>query len=653
MQSSAWFAILLRLIDTEGRTGCADAQDLRSPRHPVSTRNVTLGTRCFHPAGAITALLAAWFAAAGAAAAQQAGAVDCPEGRIASVRVVNQSVFDLSDPDLNGRFGWAYRLANRLHVPTRDEVIRRELLFREGSCYRPELLRESEVVLRATGFLAEVAITAGRRPDGHYEVTVRTRDDWSTRVDLRMGSGGASDAGIFVREDNLLGTGHQLSAFSLRAHGMRTYGASYVNPHLFGTRVDAGVALARTPVGHYAAEALTYPFVGERGRWAVRQQGEHHDRYFGYVAYGEDGLTEVFLPERRRLVDAGAVYRFGGQARRTMVGAAVAGEWITYPREARFGEGGSPLPADLPLLDSLGARMDSVANVRVVFLAGQRNVVYVRRRALDAVAGVEDVPLGVEMEVGLGRTLAPLSTGDDISMDFGLFAAGEARGGVLGGVQLLVEGKRDYDAPEGRSELADLLGRADAWVYWRRGVDSRHTLVGAVRAAGGWNTTVPFQLTLGEAAGLRGYPYYVHPGGRRVVATLEGRSHLGWPFPRLFDLGTAVFVDVGRSWSGDLPFRYGADSPWRASVGAGLRGAFPAGSRRMYRMDVALPLGGGDVGGGPVLSIGIGQAVGFNALRGDPQLQRSSRRGISTSLFTFPNRPEDVTGNRVTPFRTY
>ena len=51
----------------------------------------------------------------------------CAEGRISSVFVDNHSVFDLSDPDLNMRFGWAYRLANRLHPATRQSVIRREL----------------------------------------------------------------------------------------------------------------------------------------------------------------------------------------------------------------------------------------------------------------------------------------------------------------------------------------------------------------------------------------------------------------------------------------------------------------------------------------------------------------------------------------------
>ena len=36
----------------------------------------------------------------------------------------SHSVFDLSDPDMESRFAWAFRLANRIHVRTDEDVIR-------------------------------------------------------------------------------------------------------------------------------------------------------------------------------------------------------------------------------------------------------------------------------------------------------------------------------------------------------------------------------------------------------------------------------------------------------------------------------------------------------------------------------------------------
>ena len=219
-------------------------------------------------------------------------------------------------------------------------------------------------------------------------------------------------------------------------------------------------------------------------------------------------------------------------------------------------------------------------------------------------------------------------------MELGFAASGALPGGFLAGTRLVVEGKRDQGASSG-DEWRDVFGQLDAWAYWRPGEDSRHTLVGAFRYAGGWNTTVPFQLTLGHRAGLRGYGRHIDAGERRMVATLEHRAYLGWPYPRLFDVGSAVFVDAGRAWDGGDPF--GGDSPLQVSAGAGLRIAFPPGSRQTYRLDFAFPLSPSFRPGGLQVSFGVGQAVGRGAVEDDPQIARSSRRALSASVFNFPN----------------
>jgi hypothetical protein len=52
--------------------------------------------------------------------------------------------------------------------------------------------------------------------------------------------------------------------------------------------------------------------------------------------------------------------------------------------------------------------------------------------------------------------------------------------------------------------------------------------------------------------------------------------------------GVATFADVGRTWSGDVP--YGETTVARGSLGAGLLLAVPPRSRRMLRMDLAVPV---------------------------------------------------------------
>lgn len=606
-----------------GREHCPPPSGIIHIPTPTRTRSTLTSIRSLAVAASLLAL---------PAAAQEAA---CPAGTIAEIFIDNGSVFDAGSPDLDSRFAWAYRTANKLHVRTRRSVIRRELLFREGECYAAERLEDSERVLRALPFIADADVFAVAQPDGSQHVVVETRDDWSFRLepqwdaDERVGL-----AGVELREDNLLGTGQHVSGYVKRHQGERVYGVAVATRQLLGTGLHADLRVERTPVGTAVVQRLAYPFRGESGRWAFLQQLEHQDRNFEYYVPGEEGrAARRYFPEERRGFDLGAVFRLGRRGSLTLVGGGLAGEWTVYPREYLSGGGGQASPRDgadsLPLVTGL----DTLSAVRVVLLAGQRNVTFARRRALDAVRGAEDVQLGFEMEASVGRSIVGLSRDDDLHGAVGITLSGEV-GSLLWGFRGTAEGRREFGPGSGRSEWSNLFGQADGWAYWRPGDDSRHTVVGAVAVVGGWRTSVPFQLTLGNRAGMRGLPSHSYPGERRTVATLEHRMYLGWPYPRLFDLGSAAFVDVGKSWVGGDAF--GERSPVEASAGLGLRLAFPPGSRRTYRIDVAAPLTGGTAFGDVVVTLGVGQAVG-RSVRDDPQLRRSSRRPLAASLFRFPN----------------
>jgi hypothetical protein len=580
---------------------------------------------------------AACFCCGAAPAAAQDTEPACPEGRISSVFVDNHSVFDLTDPDLNMRFGWAYRLANRLHPATRQSVIRRELLFDVGDCYGVEVLRDSERLLRSLDFIAAVDIFGVRQPDGTIHVLVDTRDEWSLEVQPEIGDGESSGlTGLSVGEENLFGTGHHVAAFYEHDQEEQVYGLSFYTPQLLSTRWDASLDLGRTPVGNLIFASVAYPFVGETGRWAFRQTLQRHDRYFEYLVPTEtDELMRAWYPESRTSADIGMALRLGHDGyNRTMLGFALAGEWVSYP------EGQEPLisnpnarqvPAEVDLI-----RRDTIESVRALFMFGQRNVYYLRGRRLDTVNGTEDLRLGVDTEVALGPSIPGLTHRQDLAADLVFSAGGEIFGGGLVGGQLLLEARRDYRAPEGSSEWTDVFGQVNFWSYLRTSPGSPAVLVAALNAAGGWHDGVPFQLTLGRETGLRGYPDHVYPGARRVVATLEERVYLGWPLPDLFDLGAVGFVDVGKIWAGSAPF--GVTSPLRIDAGLGLRVAFPPGSRQTLRLDVGVPFGPGQGMRNAVFSVGMGQAVGARSVHRDGQLARSIRQTISPSIFVLPPR---------------
>lgn len=606
--------------------GLEDCSTPRATVHPGHTlTSPALRTR-------LTSAVVAVAASAVPCPAQDEGG--CAQGRIAEIFVDNGSVFSATRGNLDARFGWAYRLGNRLHIRTRESVIRRELLFREGDCLSPAVLEDSERILRAASFMADVDVFAVPQPDGTVHVVVQTRDEWSFRLEPQLQGGGAGVTGLEVREDNLFGMSHRVAGWVREEDGERVFGAEIGTRQLAGTHLDADLRLERTPAGTVLRQRIGYPFRGEGGQWAFRQQAERSERNFVYWAPDADGrLRRWLFPEFRRTVDVGAVRRFGRRGQLTLFGLAVAGEWTEYPSDSlQAPEDRQPRP--LPPGGDAIVGLDSLSTLRVVALAGQRNVRFDRRRGLDAVAGSEDVRIGFDVELGVGRSLPSFSDDDDLAFQVGIDAAGDV-GRVFAGVRAVGEAQHDFGGGDAPSEWRNAFGQVDAWAYWRPGPESRHTWVLAAAADGGWNAVVPFQLTLGSRAGLRGFSRHVATGQRRMVATLEHRALLGWPYPRLFDLGSAAFVDAGRIWPGGDPFAQ--PEPIFASVGAGLRAAFPAGSRRTYRVDVAVPVAPAVRPGSVEVTFAVGQAVGRGGVEEHPQLRRSARRALSASVFSFPN----------------
>ena len=121
---------------------------------------------------------------------------------------------------------------------------------------------------------------------------VDTRDEWSLRVEPEIGGGDRTGlTGVRVGEDNLFGTGTHVSGFYLNDQEEQVYGGSFFTPQFLGSRWDAALDLGRTPVGNLIYESVSYPFVGEVGRWGFRQAAQLHERYFEYVVRGEDSET--------------------------------------------------------------------------------------------------------------------------------------------------------------------------------------------------------------------------------------------------------------------------------------------------------------------------------------------------------------------------
>ncbi|MGD0484642.1 MAG: hypothetical protein ABSB58_08295 [Gemmatimonadales bacterium] len=494
--------------------------------------------------------------------------------------------------------------------------MRRELLFHIGDACDPARLAETARVLRAQPYIREATVLALPGARGGVDVLVTTRDEWSLGVSGSVSGG----PGFPLRRARLGEENVQGAAIRAQLHYDGTlrrpaYDADLAAHQFFGLH-EAELIGGRSSVGPIAEERFLRPFRSEYDRTAWRESARYRHEPFAFVS---PILGRVDQPLLAMSADIGAAKRFGTPGWLLVAGAALSVERLV----AR----GAPLAsvvADDSLASALLAdRFAERQGVRVLLFAGARALRFTSRAGVDAVHAYEDVREGVEGGLVVGKSVFG---GDGLQRDW--FAAAEifvgkafqqmlvfARGKIEGRY-LLAERRWDGVLADGRFHIYTELGPRSSIAYTAGG-------------AGGWHTSTPFQLTLGGPDGIRGYGVSTLPVGRRVELMVEHRYFLGTLFG-VADVGTATFVDVGRGWAGDAMF--GADTGVRAAVGGGLRFATPRGSRRTYRLDLAVPLLRGR---GVEVQLAVNQQ--FGVLRGEPaDVERSRERLSSTSVFNYP-----------------
>lgn len=490
-----------------------------------------------------------------------------PGTPIVAIRVMRHDVFDLAQP---GTSSWPYRTANALHVLSREAFIRSLLLFKEGDRLDPAILAESERVLRATGFLSPVDITAHVVPGG-AEVVVETRDQWTTEFSLNYGlAGSRQKGGVSLTEKNFLGWGKGLDLEWKTDPERSSVTLSYDDPLLLSTRWRLATSYSEASDGTTKYFALSYPFFALDTPLA------------GGVELRKERLREFLWAAGKKAVEGDASRQelrlWGGL--RLPGGRAITNRLILglFSDEAVFGQwqhtDGEPYAApgdrDLAGLELTWDHQVDRWEVLRGFRAWERQ---------------EDVPLGPNWSATLGLSL-PTFGGD--------------RRRVLLGADLTLGALR------GRQYswlLANLSGRVEGTAT--RNVIAHLELGSARPGAVGWRARLAadvshaldrdHQLTLGADTGLRGWDPDTFDGTSRAVLNLEWRARLTGEVLHLGVIGATVFADAGRTWGA----RVGADSRGvRGDIGAGLAVEITrAAILRIVRVEVAFP----DNGQGPLV----------------------------------------------------
>jgi outer membrane protein assembly factor BamA len=510
-----------------------------------------------------------------AAAADDAAAPAWPDDaeleargtRIGTVTVRDLPIFDQR---IEGEKKAIYRLADRLHVDTRDSVIEAQLLFRSGDLYSRHLLEETERNLRQLRFIREPEVRITGYHDGVVDLEVVAHEVWTTNPGLSYGrSGGTDKTGIELEELNLLGLGKHLafdysddvdrSSFAIRWH----------DPNMFGSRWRNDLVLRDSDDGSGQSLAVERPFYALDTHWSAG------------IALGRDETVEHVYRLGEQVAGYGQRLEFGEL--RYGWSAGLRDGWVR-----RFTAGlrrdhadfefapGEPAPAALPPsrhLDYPWLRFEAIEDD------------FDTTRNRDLIARTEDFQFGTRYAVELGW--AGEAFGSD--RNAAILRAEAARGFRLGDDHALF-----LDAAlSGRQESGDFrdaLLTAGLRYYVPDG--PKRTFYASLTAEAGHRLDADHERLLGGDSGLRGYPLRYQAGQGRALLTLEQRFYTKYSLWRLADVGGAIFFDVGKSW-GSSAFGPTENQGLLKDIGFGLRlGSAKTALANVLHIDVAFPLDG-------------------------------------------------------------
>jgi len=489
--------------------------------------------------------------------------------RIGEIRFDERDLFDAEAADEDTRLT---RLGNRLHVTTRQSTIEDQLLFKSGELYQPGLIEESARILRDTRYLRDAVIRPVAFHDGLVDLEVTTQDVWTFNPGIFFGrKGGENSSGFELEELNFLGTGTQLGIGFTSDVDRDSKLIHFRDRQLGSSWWDLDTGYSDNSDGRMAQFSLDHPFYSLGSRWAAGVQLLDDERTDSRYDLGEvvdqfqthETFSTIYWGRSGGLAD--------GWARRLSIG-------VTYEDHAfDTVPGADAPPALLPPNRTLVYPWIGAEWVEDAFYTARNR---------NQIEKTEDYSLGWRARAQLGYAAASLGSDRNAVM----LAATVSKGVELSERQSLSFGVDTRGRLE-QGEIAGGLLTADARYYFRE--SPRRLLFLNLSATAGSNLDADQQILLGGDNGLRGYPLRYQSGEGRWLFTAEQRLFTNWyPF-QVFNVGGAVFYDMGASFGRD-PLGTPSQGLLR-DVGLGLRlGSSRSALGNVLHIDVAYPLDGDD-----------------------------------------------------------
>lgn len=483
---------------------------------------------------------------------------------IGTITIKRNNVFEAPDVGKGKRL---HHLANRLHIITRDNVIRSQLLFATGEPVVKARIEESERILRNQRYLFEASVTPARYENGVVDLLVTTRDIWTLTPELQFSNtGGESEYTLGVEDDNLLGTGASLTASRMKELERTSNLLVYSNNNFMLSRLDFGIGIVDSDDGGAFALRLIKPFFSLDSLTSHGGTGNYFDGARSYFRDGDDIGEFDQRSNTFNLFKGWSKGRQNGWVSRWTAGIAGERSEFSFPDNPLLA---IAVPADRELY---------YPYISYNLLQDK----YVTARNFQSIERVEDIYLGTRFSMFLG--LASESFGSD--RDAVILGANSSHS-IGSPDRALWQFGAGFNTrlESGRPQNLQSNARAS----WTLKQAEKYRFYTSLSASHSERPDLDQLTTLGGSTGLRGYPTRFRNGAGRVLFTVEQRYYSDYyPF-QLFRVGAAAFIDVGQVWGENVLGETNDDL--LVDAGLGIRLASPrGGSKKVIHIDLAFPL---------------------------------------------------------------
>jgi len=486
---------------------------------------------------------------------------------IGTIVLTRENVFDLSDPEENN---WAFRLANRLHIVTRDGTIRKQLLLKSGDTVSKQLAEESVRNLRRNKYLQDAQVRPVSVENGVVDLEISTRDVWSLSPELSISHSANETRSRFGIEDsNLLGRGQMLRLVHDKDVDRTENTIEFADNHLGRSWVSTFLRYSDNSDGDSALISVTRPFYALDARWAAGGSILGDDRRSTIYAFGEEAA------EYRHARDY--MSAFGGWSK------GVRNGWVRRFTAGLVYDDNVFSPVPDPTLPAVIPEDRKLAYPFIGLEIVEDGYVTARNR--DQMNQTEDFQMGLRVAASVGWSDRSFGADRDALM----FSASSSRGyGSLESTALLLSALVSGRLESGNATNTLLTVNAR---YYRKQSEKRLFFF-RLSGTAGQDLDLDNLVVIGGKTWLIGYPLRYQVGESRLVANVEQRYFTDWyPF-RIARVGAAIFANAGRVW-GENPL--GPDNRgWLVDVGFGMRFSLTRLTDKVVHLDLAFPLNGDD-----------------------------------------------------------